>query len=589
MRKILSILGIVGLVAGTSSTVLACGPKKPIVEGEDESIHELITEFNAEIARVVTEHFTSRSEKFNFKAEANSADIFSRDSLEKNGVNRSNTEATEQPPIGAAELEKITTKLKGILETEVLTSSINKISTDSNKFDVLTNNESIVSEIGFDENSIKVNYIIEELGASGEDSKSVFLADVRTNVKISYKHKGSNGGQVSKDIKPGLSLVISDSAEIIKHLADVYKKVQESYKNIAKPTLTWWKHEDLYAGTDEKSKMFEMYYDITRTGKLQRHYQGSSEFKTSLDSILKESVGPFRQSEFDLKDVEVLSETLGSKVSTSDRLVKTYENNDASGVNPLHQPLFSKLETNGASYHFDGKPGTKVNDSVYSLLNDQAKTEINNYQTDLKTYYQTLDDSEKLAMNDLFERDNFMNGSVALQNIVLKVTDDYQVQLNTINMEWVLAVSGEKFNKDQQLHETALGSAIYFNTIKGIKSFHKAWGVIPSTYVVPNLPDLGNPKVFLTATGDDGTGINPWDSFGGVYYCKTPTEINSFNQILSLQTDKLSTKRHLLLNSGSQGTFVLQMLEVGTDGTVYFDPQSDSSQVFSKSASSALG
>ncbi|ARU90850.1 hypothetical protein SCLARK_0015 [Spiroplasma clarkii] len=473
MKKLLSIIGVVGLVASSGSTVLACGAK-PVNEGEGSGLQDLIAKFNAKIAQVITEHFSDRTEKFNIEAKDGSNHPFSRTKLMANGINK-DAEESNYPEIDEEQLGAISQNLSTILETNDLAASINDISSKSNEFDILTNNGPIVSKIEFDKSSIKINYT-RSITESEDNPVSLFLADLNASLKISYKYNGINSELVSKEFTPNLTLLISDSDNIIDQINEIYTEIQESYNKDEE--LTWWKHSTLYEPVVEKYKMFEMYSDVTRIWRLQAHYQENTRFNEALNSILVNLDGTFKDSTFSLDEVEVLSETLNSKVSTGESVIETYET-ETGGTHPLHKPLFSELLIDGQSHNFvDPDESRQVNDSIFNLLNVEAKDQINSYHENLKDYYAEKPnfDVQDEEMKSLLDRDNFMNGSVALQNIKLNVTENYSVKLNTINMEWVLAVSGETWN-NEPINESHIGEAMYWNTEWGIQRFQFIWGL----------------------------------------------------------------------------------------------------------------
>ncbi|ARU92307.1 hypothetical protein SCLARK_001877 [Spiroplasma clarkii] len=164
-----------------------------------------------------------------------------------------------------------------------------------------------------------------------------------------------------------------------------------------------------------------------------------------------------------------------------------------------------------------------------------------------------------------------MNGSVVLQKIKLEINKDYSIDLNPVTMKWILAVSGEKWDKNKSLNQTQLGDAMYFNTAMGIKSYLDVLGVKPSTKSIESA-ELGNPKVFLTATGGSGSGNNIWTDLNGwVIHLSIRNSYIELHNILSLKTDKLSDKRQLLLTQGYQGVFELLIWGVDKDGQVTFN------------------
>ncbi|ATX71628.1 hypothetical protein [Spiroplasma clarkii] len=479
--------------------------------------------------------------------------IFSRSELQTYGTTRKDNHEYPGIPLTQEKANGIIERFATILEINELIDLVNKIVLSSNHYDILIVDGKIVKDISFNRNSIKISYT--EKAASGA---LLFMSDIKIELNLEFQLINASKEIVNKNIITKQTIFALDNNDAKESLDNLYVQIERAHVT-GNPKISWWNSSTFDYLKNDEYKIFEMYYDKTRSWRLKDHYR-SDKFKDTLNTLQKGNADWFVDSEFIVENLIIANETLISQVDLKQGQSRYY-GFDESENDLLHQPIFSQLKELDGPINFVNLGVQKVNLELFSLLNATIRTPILDYQKNLKDHFSN-EVFEEDRFTELFERDNFMNGSVALQNPQFKITDDYSITLNTVIMNWILAVSGEKFDGTAQLNRTSIGTAIYYNVISGIRGFHNIFGVKPSTkeinYTVDNVEK--KQKVFLTATGNDNRESNFWNLFGTSNFVVGNTSSGvKLNNILSLRNDSLSNKRHLLLTAGYQGIFDLSM------------------------------
>ncbi|ARU91914.1 hypothetical protein SCLARK_001387 [Spiroplasma clarkii] len=438
----------------------------------------------------------------------------------------------------------------------------------SNKYSILTNNGTIDSNVDFDRDQIAINYTKLSRDTDGKD---FFMADIKTVIEVSYTYVGFKGELIPKKIRSNLTLTLFEDEGLKLEFESLYKQFEEIH--LLKNELSWWDYATLDYDMMERYKMFEIYNDFIREGKLRAYYR-SQKFQNLLNENLTHEQEGLKDAKLVLDKADILDDTLLGKI-TPNKDTRNYENaatsnGDKPGAAGLHSSLFKRIQRNIGTTHFHSSPDDQIliDRAIFDLLNWDSDTGIRN---GIKTYQEQL--QEHFANDDLDEmiqRENFANGKVSLQDVSLEIQDGYSVNLNTVNMEWILATSTDKVDVDKEINQTYLGEAIFFNTDAGIKAFQDVWVTREYGNTIQNA-ELGNPRVFMVASGAGKTGKDIWNYLKSDWQLNNVEQHNNLNNILSLQIDELSDKRQQLLTSGYQGVFNLLIWGVDTNNVVQFD------------------
>ncbi|ARU92306.1 hypothetical protein SCLARK_001876 [Spiroplasma clarkii] len=351
MNKLLTFLGIISLTTSFSASVLACSPKSTNKESDNTSLNQLITEFNAAVSKIVSDHIIEKAKRFNIETEATG--IFSINGLEKYG--KTVIDGVEKAPstaLGPAEIKKIVDKFILLLDTQTLEKEIENLAKGLNQFDILINNGVIVKDIGFDTSSIEINYT----RSTEVTIDALFMADIKTKLLVSYQYIGFKNELIGKTLSSNLSLVLTNNSGVKEELDQVYTDLENAY--LLGNELSWWTDKTLNYAVADRSKIFEMYNDNIRIGKLNTYYKDKN-FETLLNNSIQVEGEWLTNTKFLLENVEILNEQIDAKVGADTREVRTYEKG-ASGVDSLHKPLFSKFEENDSEISFVNSGKQKI-------------------------------------------------------------------------------------------------------------------------------------------------------------------------------------------------------------------------------------
>ncbi|ALD66563.1 lipoprotein [Spiroplasma cantharicola] len=225
MKKLLSILGTLTLVATSSATVIACGnttePPGPIIEDNEE----LIKELKLEVEEIFVKHLNDNvyQNLVGLPDTENRYSFLNRTKI----VENTNLSPEEIDPY---DLKLLETDIKKVLEIDKLTTDLNNLK-KINKFKIILNDvNSLLKNVIFNWNSLKV------LSYESNDKDELYLGNVIIDYKIEIQYKGK------KDIE---TFTIDENFTYTSTNSNSLKKASDDfYKNIAKDYFLSSKAED---------------------------------------------------------------------------------------------------------------------------------------------------------------------------------------------------------------------------------------------------------------------------------------------------------------------------------------------------------
>ncbi len=258
MRKLLSLLGAISLIATSSSTVVACGegPEPPTTEGINYD--EIIEALKKDVNEIFSKHLTENVYK----------NLIGLPDTESNYYFLNRTKISENNEKGANDLDpfdlqQLENDLKKILEVDQLSKDLNNLKSINEYKIILNDVNNVLKNIIFDWSSLTIK------SYESKEEDKLYLGNVVVNYKIEVQYKGE------KDIE---SFYINENIKYTSTNSDSLKKASDDfYKNISKDYFSStdsadFKHTNLNwenlrdkkkssAGLGRTDKEFKKYYE----------------------------------------------------------------------------------------------------------------------------------------------------------------------------------------------------------------------------------------------------------------------------------------------------------------------------------------
>ncbi len=258
MRKLLSLLGAISLIATSSATVVACGegPEPPTTEGINYD--EIIDALKKDVNEIFSKHLTENVYK----------NLIGLPDTESNYYFLNRTKISENNEKGANDLDpfdlqQLENDLKKILEVDQLSKDLNNLKSINEYKIILNDVNNILKNIIFDWSSLTIK------SYESKEEDKLYLGNVVVNYKIEVQYKGE------KDIE---SFYINENIKYTSTNSDSLKKASDDfYKNISKDYFSStdsadFKHTNLNwenlrdkkkssAGLGRTDKEFKKYYE----------------------------------------------------------------------------------------------------------------------------------------------------------------------------------------------------------------------------------------------------------------------------------------------------------------------------------------
>ncbi|WP_342259048.1 lipoprotein [Spiroplasma endosymbiont of Dioctria linearis] len=273
MKKLLSLLGTVSLVATSSATVIACGDKTvtpPIIEDNSQLIKELETETN-EIFKKHLENNVYKNLIGLPEMEVNNK------FLTKNKIKQYQGKTVGE--IDPYDLQQLEIDMKKILDINELTKSLNQLK-NVNKYKILLNDvDSLIKNVIFDWESLVIKTY---------EKEGIYLGNVIVDYKIEVQYKGV------KDIE---TFNISDNFKYTSTNNEALKKGSDDfYQNIARDYFSSDKASDKkhtnLKWNDIKDLKDESDGYGTYETEFKKYYQENAKsngFETSMTNFIKDN------------------------------------------------------------------------------------------------------------------------------------------------------------------------------------------------------------------------------------------------------------------------------------------------------------
>ncbi|ALD66546.1 lipoprotein [Spiroplasma cantharicola] len=455
MKRLLSLLGAVTLVASSSATVVACGETDP---GKDEIITaELIKKFEKDVNNIFAEHLEKNVYQNLINLPATEID---NQFLNKTTIEQYQGKSSEE--IGEYRLNQLNLDIVRVLDIENLEKSLNELKFISEYKLILNDVNSLYKGIVFDWSTLKIN---------SNNSQQMYLGNVTLDYTIEIQYKGKKEIE-TLNIDDTLKYTSTDNVAL-KNATDLfYRNIANDYlsskeqDDIKQTNLKWKdimgskKPSDGYGKID---KELANYYDIDRK---------NNGFEKSIISFIKNKYFaelealPLAFSEESIFKTEELNQTslLASankhKIANNEESIK-YDYSNLNGQVMLKTIFRNNPETTNAKQALRNQYFVKKNKDIWNKDFNLLKEDF------LKTLKGNFDE---------YKNSNEYKSSVAMGYINLK-----GLSINLGSNAYVHELPDFKIAVNYMIdlnesEDKALDDMSEFS-VKTIKAFHETFGV----------------------------------------------------------------------------------------------------------------
>ncbi|WP_342259102.1 lipoprotein [Spiroplasma endosymbiont of Dioctria linearis] len=523
MKKLLSLLGAVSLIATSSASVVACGgpinPTKPPTVDYDKLVKDLEKDVNEIFAKHLQNNVYEKMIGLTINEKENK---FLNKTTIKTFKGRSASE------IGEKNLAFLVDDINRILDISQLESELNKLKL-VNEYSILLNDvNTLYKGIVFDWSTLDINT---------NESESLYLGNVLLDFKIQVQYKGE------KDIE---LLQINDSFKYtLTNDATLKDSSDKFYKNITK---------DYFSSQDSDAKKYSnlLWNDIKgQKNKIDGYGNIDKEIdnywnRTARTNGFKDSIAKFIKTNY------------FSKLPTLPLSFETdnfYKGSELSKTSLFHSINTPKAFNNSESIKFDYKTeeGQLMLESIFRKNPDMNPTSFI-----LKNNYFTENNLNVWKSDYEISKENFIKNLNLNSNNEFKQTEQYK---NSFSMNYVnLTGLSIKFPDQEYVHnlpdfkiatnyiidsnqssEAILDDMTEFS-INSIKSFHEVFGVDYSYNYLEN--NNSKDDILMAIKKSDFTNAIKFNQ-------ATSGGLELMSPALSLTANGLSSYRNKLLENSN--------------------------------------
>ncbi|ALD66551.1 lipoprotein [Spiroplasma cantharicola] len=454
MKKLLSLLGAVTLVASSSATVVACEETDP---GEDKITSELLKKFEKEVNNIFAEHLEKNvyQNLINLPATEINNQFLNKETID-------NYQGKSAQEIGEYRLNQLNSDILRVLDIQNLEKSLNELKSINEYKIILNDVNSLYKGIVFDWSTLKIN---------SNNSQQMYLGNVVLDYKIEIQYKGKKEVE-TLNIGDTLKYTSTDNATLKTATDLFYRNIASDYlaskaQDDIKQTNLKWKDimgsKKVSDGYGKIDKELANYYDLDRK---------TNGFEKSIISFVKSKYFTkleFLPLAFEGESIFKGAELNQTSLLTSANKMKSYLREDAikyhySNVNDqvmLRTIFRNNPETTNAkqtlrNLYFQKKNRDIWNKDFNLLKVDFLKTLKGNFES-----YKSSDEyKSSIAMGYINLKGLSINlGSNAYIHQLpdFKIAVNYMIDLNE--------------NEDKSLDDMSEFS------VKTIKAFHETFGV----------------------------------------------------------------------------------------------------------------
>ncbi len=562
MKKLLNILATISLATIPSLTTLSCSTKntanKPVNPIEDKDYLKTIEEFKREVNSMVSSELMKANEKLI---------ELTKDENRNKFLNKSNitTFAGKENTLNKENKNSLLVDLNNKLFIQDIKSKLNTIKNDTKYNIILDGVDNLFDKLEISWNTLNITYKNYERDTSTSENKEKgFASNVKLNFALVINYKDKEG--VLEEHKIDGSFIYSlTNDEAIKYFGETtIKELKNKYFIESNKTKKNSLLDASALGLDSKKDKF------FNKDSLVASYFNNESFKNDLLTFIKNDLSSTKNNEF----IQRLDLSFASNIDTFskiDYLVKLQNKSPKSYAwkdekdngKDIYDFIFKKEYVepkSDSSNNNDNKIPT-----LYKYLSGETTSMLKKYKEDLQTFINNLDyfdqaEKEKLLTKDLSCTSKL--GYVNLKGLQFKIGNDYSQELPEFRILTGYAVDLDDKNWDDtrfaSIDTSKTLSSVYYNTLNGIESFHKTFGI----------KSPKNERAMSAFTGSTpGIITNLWDLFRA----QDNQYRRELNKSLSLKLPTQKEYLDKLLLEGNQSTFNWQFLREAFDVVIFIN------------------
>ncbi len=457
MKKLLSLLGTISLVATSSATVVACGNTTGPIIPDDNT--ELIKELNKRSQEIFQKHL--KDNVYN--------NLIGLPEMEVNNKFLNKTKIKQYQDKKASDideydLQQLEVDMNKILEIPLLTAELNKLKSESNFKVILNDVDTLLKGVVFNWNTLLIK---------AYDQDQIYLGNVIVDYKIEVQYKGE------KDIE---SFSINDNFKYTSTNNEALKKgSNDFYQNIAKDYFTSTQSEDKkhtnIKWKDIKGSKAESDGYGTYDNEFKKYYQDgakSNGFESSMTSFIKKNyfdkVGNTLPLSFEGDLIYKSSDMDKYSLFNIVNSVKSY--NDEKSIKADYKSDEGRLLLNTIFRNDPNKPETQQSLANYYFTNDNYKIWEEQHNTIKENFLAELSIDDTSSINQTSE----FKSSLALGYVNLT-----GLSINFANGSYIHELPDFRIAVNYLIDVQQPTSKILDNlaefSVNSLKAWHKTMGV----------------------------------------------------------------------------------------------------------------
>ncbi|WP_339033459.1 lipoprotein [Spiroplasma endosymbiont of Cantharis rufa] len=394
MRKLLSLLGTVSLIATTSATVVACGTEPPVIPPEGINYDEIVKSLKSDVNEIFSKHLNENvyHNLIGLPDTESRYYFLNRTKI----IENSDLKWEEIDPFDLKQLEN---DIKKVLDIDELSKELNNLKNVNDYKIILNDVNDLLKNVVIDWKTLVIKSYESEVD-------KLYLGNVIVDYKIQIQYKGE------KDIE---SFEITENFKYTSTNSDSLKKASDDfYKNIAKDyfssnELDDKKHTNINWENIKAKKKSSDGFGKTND-EFKKYYQDDSKnngFESSMINFIKKNY------------FEKVGNTLPLSFE-GDLIYKSSEMNKNSLFNVMNK---FKSFKNDTAIKFDYKT-----DAGRIFLNTIFRDEPNDLKTknNLLTYYFNKSNYEIWKSDFKWEKDSFLSKLKLENESAIKETSEYK-------------------------------------------------------------------------------------------------------------------------------------------------------------------
>ncbi|WP_339030436.1 lipoprotein [Spiroplasma endosymbiont of Cantharis nigra] len=539
MKRLLSLLGTVSLVATSSATVISCGGTVPPTVIPNEKL-ALIEELKKDLDSVIESYWLKiNSNFFDLTSNQSSSYNFIQMKKIKDLLGNNQQEALIGDKLSENDKKSLISDIQKIVQEDNFKKFLLD-SIDFKKYSILLEGVNLYNGFNVDWNTLEINYTENSINNSQREDS--FLSYIKVNLVFNFQYLDSEGQIASYKSLKNFIFTLTSNELLITAISNLEKGIKSDYF-LESQDYSWLDAKSFGYNDDQYKKVF-----LPKNNDFKNIYEGQA-FKENIITYMKSKY--FKQIpsvplEF---NGDIIFDKFIKKDFVNANTAKKYDWKDSmSGGQQMYNSIFSKFENNSKAQIFG--VDSDINTYMYNYLRDNFMNFQKDYLVKFNNFISNLEKEasiENSKIKDEIKNNSISFGEVKLKGLSIKINEYYIHPINDLSIFTSIAVSNleTKENREEAAFSSLFG-AMYYNMISGIKEFQSIFDIKPRGE--EDLPIASFSGYGSSVSGDADNIWNGIQVSGNQY----PQNLNNS---LSLNNTNLKKHRDILLENSNQNVF----------------------------------